>query len=272
MPELPEVETTVRALRDPLIGQTIIDVWNDWPRIIVAPEIDVFRSRLQNQTITEITRRAKYLVFHLTDGEYLIIHLKMSGHLSIVGAGSPRHKHDHTIFFLGSGKELRFRDQRKFGRVYLTRNPETLFAKIGPEPLEEEFTVEVLKERLHGRRRILKSVLLDQTVVAGIGNIYADEALFYAGLHPERAANSLSLAEYKNLHQAIQKVLKLGIAREGASIDLYAKPDGTRGDMQNAVAVFRRTGQLCTQCQTTLIEKKKLNGRSTHFCPTCQRK
>ena len=271
MPELPEVETTVRALREPLIGRSIIDVWNDWPRLIVTPDFDELKYRIHNQTVTAISRRAKYLKFHLTNGEFLIIHLKMSGHLSIVSPSLPRHKHVHTVFYLDDGNELRFRDMRKFGRVYLVTDPDDLFKKLGPEPLEDAFTPDVLKERLKGRRRIMKTTLLDQHVVAGIGNIYADEALFYAGIHPERRADELTEEDYVKLHAAIQKVLNLGIAREGASIDLYAKPDGTRGDMQNAVAVFRRTGQLCHQCERSNIQRKKLNGRSTHFCPTCQR-
>ena len=271
MPELPEVETTVRALRGPLIGQTIIDVWNDWPRLIVQPDLDELKYRIHNQTIELISRRAKYLVFHLTNGEYLVIHLKMSGHLSVVENSLPRHKHVHTVFYLDNHKELRFRDMRKFGRVYLVKEPAKLFAKLGPEPLESAFTVDVLKERLKGRRRIMKTTLLDQHIVAGIGNIYADEALFYAGIHPERRADELTDADFVNLHAAIQKVLTLGIAREGASLDLYAKPDGSRGDMQNAVAVFRRTGQVCNQCGISRIEKRKLNGRSTHFCSICQR-
>lgn len=270
MPELPEVETTVRALREPLIGRTIIDVWNDWPRLIVQPDFDELKYRIHNQTVQAISRRAKYLVFHLTHDEYLIIHLKMSGHLSVVSSDIPRHKHVHTVFILDNGKELRFKDMRKFGRVYLVKDIDALFSKLGPEPLEESFTVDLLKERIKGRRTI-KSVLLDQHVVVGIGNIYADEALFYAGIHPERRADQLAQKDYEKLHAAIQKVLKLGIAREGASIDLYAKPDGSRGDMQNAVAVFRRTGQLCHQCEKSTIERIKLNGRSTHFCPTCQR-
>lgn len=226
--------------------------------------------RLSGVRFTAVTRRAKYLVFHLSSREYLVMHLRMSGHLSVVDGGTPRHKYDHTIFFLASGQELRFRDMRKFGTVELVTDLDRFFVKIGPEPLDDNFTSAVLKERLKGRTRIMKSTLLDQTVVAGIGNIYADEALFYANIHPEKSPKDLTEQEIVALHKAIQKVLKLGIAREGASIDLYAKPDGSRGDMQNAVAVFRRTGQPCYTCGT-MIERKKLNGRSTHFCPSCQR-
>jgi formamidopyrimidine-DNA glycosylase len=158
---------------------------------------------------------------------------------------------------------------RKFGRVYLVQTPADILGHLGPEPLEDSFTVDVLKERLKGRKRVLKPLLLDQTFVAGIGNIYADEALFYAGLHPERRSDTLSEVEIEALFQAIRKVLTLGIQREGASIDKYVKPDGSKGDMQNAVAVFRRTGEACYQCSTK-ISRIKLGGRSTHFCTTCQ--
>lgn len=268
MPELPEVETTVRALRPFLVGRTIVDVWNDWPRImnLTLPEL---RFRLEGATITAVERRAKYLLVQLTGPDTLILHLKMSGHLSVVSPTRPRHKHDHTIFYLENGQELRFRDQRKFGRVYLVEDPQTVLAKLGPEPLAPSFTTETLKNQIHHRKRLMKPLLLDQTIIAGIGNIYADEALFYAGIHPQRMANTLTESEIEKLHHAIQKVLRLGIEREGASIDLYTKPDGTRGEMQNAVAVFRRTDQPCYTCGQHIV-KIKLNGRSTHYCQTCQ--
>lgn len=269
MPELPEVETTVRALRQPLIGRCFTGVWNDWPRLIVTPTLEELRHRIMGTQVQAINRRAKYLLFTLTAGETLVIHLKMSGHLAVVAADEPRHKHVHTVFSLDNGQELRFKDQRKFGRVYLVRDPAELLAHIGPEPLAADFTVDVLRQRLNGRSRVIKPLLLDQSFVAGIGNIYADEALFYAGIHPQRTADSLTDDEIGKLHAAIQKVLLLGIEREGASIDLYAKPDGTRGDMQNAVAVFRRDGYPCHTCGT-LIRRIKLGGRSTHFCPRCQ--
>ncbi len=269
MPELPEVETTVRALRPLLVGQTIAGVWNDWPRHIAVPSLAELRFRVHGRQIEAINRRAKYLVFDLTDSETLIIHLKMSGRLSVTAQDVPADKHVHTIFCLENGQALRFWDMRKFGRVYLVQNTDAIFAKLGPEPLEREFTVAVLRGRLHGRHRALKPLLLDQTFIAGVGNIYADEALFYAGIHPTRPANALQAGEITALHAAIQKVLQLGIDREGASIDLYIKPDGSKGDMQNAVAVYQRTGLPCLTCGTP-IERLVLSGRSTHFCPHCQ--
>ena len=270
MPELPEVETVVRALRQPLIGRTVTGVRNDWPRHIGTPGLDELRVRIQGCQFQAINRRAKYLVFTLTHGETLIVHLKMSGHLAVVDAAKPADKHVHTVFELDNNQELRFRDIRKFGRVYLVPNPEVILGKLGPEPLEPGFTPEVLRERLNGRTRALKPLLLDQELIAGIGNIYADEALFYAKLHPTRPANTLSQSEIIDLHRAIQKVLNMGIEREGASIELYVKPDGSKGDMQNAVAVFRRTGDPCYECGRP-IERIVLGGRSTHFCSNCQK-
>jgi len=270
MPELPEVETTVRALRPLLLGRKITEVRNYWPRHLGNVDLPTLQRCVHGRSIQIASRRGKYLVLTLSDGETIIIHLRMSGHLSVVAADTPPQKHVHTIFALDNGQELRFRDPRKFGKVYLTAEPATVLGALGPEPLVPEFTVALLRERLNGRKRALKPLLLDQTFIAGVGNIYADESLFYAKLHPQRTADSLQDAEIIALHQAIQRALQLGIEREGASIDSYIKPDGTRGDMQNAVNVFRRTGKPCYTCGTP-IERMVLGGRSTHFCPHCQK-
>ena len=268
MPELPEVETVVRALRKPLVGQTILEIRNYWPKQI-SPKLAAFQARIHGKQIKAVDRRAKYIVISLSEGETMIIHLRMSGHLSVVNKNELPQKHVHTIFELANGQELRFRNPRKFGRVYLVKNREDILGKLGPEPLEDDFTVDVLAGRLNGRNRQLKPLLLDQTFIAGVGNIYADEAAFDASLHPERRVSTLSPEEITTLHRAIQKVLKLGIEREGASISQYIKPDGTKGEMQDAVMVFRRTGKPCYHCGTP-IERIKLGGRSTHFCPNCQ--
>jgi formamidopyrimidine-DNA glycosylase len=269
MPELPEVETFVRALRRPLVGRIITGVRNDWPRHIVVPPLDELRARISGRRIEAVDRRGKYLVFSLSDDETLIIHLKMSGHLSVVPENTPADPYAHTIFMLDDGRELRFRDTRKFGRVYLVHDPANVLGPLGPEPLDPAFTVEALADRLVGRKRVLKPLLLDQTFIAGIGNIYADEALFDAGIRPTRISNSLAGSEIAALHAAIRRVLEMGIAREGASISTYVKADGEMGDMQNAVAVFRRTGQSCYRCGGP-VERMVLGGRSTHYCPSCQ--
>jgi formamidopyrimidine-DNA glycosylase len=270
MPELPEVETVVRALRRPLLGRTITGARNDWPRHVAVPLPEELRQRITGRRIEAIDRRGKYLVFTLSDDETLIVHLKMTGHLSVVPAETPADPYAHTVFELDDGRELRFRDPRKFGRIYLVHDPADVLGPLGPEPLPEDFTAQALEERLRGRKRVLKPLLLDQTFIAGIGNIYADEALFYAGIRPTRRSDTLTGEEIAALHAAIRKVLAMGIEREGASITNYVKPDGQKGDMQNAVSVFRRTGQTCYRCGGP-IERIILGGRSTHYCPHCQR-
>lgn len=269
MPELPEVETTVRALRGPLVGRTLTGVRCTWPRHVARPALEELQVRTAGRRIEAIDRRGKFLVFRLSDGETLLIHLRMTGHLSVVARDEPQDQYTHTVFLLENGHELRFRDTRKFGCVYLLHDPEDVLGKLGPEPLDESFTVATLREQLAGRKRQLKPLLLDQGFIAGVGNIYADEALHYAGLHPQRTADSLSDEEIAALHAALRKVLNMGIEREGASIDRYVKPDGTRGKMQDAVSVFQRTGAACYRCGTP-IDRIVLGGRSTHFCPICQ--
>lgn len=269
MPELPEVETTVRALRGPLVGRTLMGVRCTWPRHVVRPSVAELQERVAGRRIEAIDRRGKFLVFRLGDGQTLLIHLRMTGHLSVVAHHEPQDEHTHTVFLLDDGRELRFRDTRKFGTVHLLRDAGEVLGKLGPEPLADSFTAAALRERLAGRTRQLKPLLLDQTFIAGVGNIYADEALYYARLHPQRTADSLNAAEAAALHAALRKVLKMGIEREGASIDRYVKPDGSRGEMQDVVAVFQRTGAACYECGAP-IERIVLGGRSTHFCPICQ--
>jgi formamidopyrimidine-DNA glycosylase len=269
MPELPEVETFVRALRQPLIGRSVVGVFNDWPRHIVTPDLPVLQARIRGLPIVAVGRRGKYLVFSLGQSETLIVHLKMSGHLSIAAANTPRDQHVHTVFELDNGHELRFKDIRKFGRVYLVDDPQRVLGSLGPEPLSNTFTAEQFRAMLVKRRRVLKPLLLDQSFIAGIGNIYADEALHYAKIHPARIASSLSSDESLIMHSSIKQVLELGINREGASIDDYRKPDGSMGNMQNAIVVYGRTGEPCYQCGTA-IRRIVLGGRSTHYCPNCQ--
>lgn len=270
MPELPEVETIVRGLRGPLIGRTVIGFRTGWPNHVVTPEPDALAMRIRGRTFQKVERRGKYLVFELDQDEVLIIHLKMSGQLSVRPAGEPADKYVHTVFALDGGDELRFRDMRKFGRVYLVTDADRVLGQLGPEPLSDAFTVTWLARQLGRRRRVLKPLLLDQTFIAGIGNIYADEALFRAAIRPDRHSNSLEEEEVTALHEAIQTVLRLGIQRQGASIDgAYRQPDGTGGQMQESFAAYGRTGQPCLRCEG-IIERIVLGGRSTHFCANCQ--
>lgn len=270
MPELPEVETVVRGIRPSLIGKTIMNLWTDWPRSLNTTTEDEFEARIAGQQITDVCRRAKYIIIALDD-TYLMIHLKMTGRLYVTPA-SEYHDADrwvHVKFGLDTGEELRFSDSRKFGRVYVTNSIEDITGQLGPEPLEDDFTLEVFKSRLITRKRVLKALLLDQTFVAGIGNIYADEALFRAKIHPERRSDSLSDAEVARLYDTIRAALMDGIQYEGASITWYRKPDGTKGDSQNHFYAYGRDGQPCLECGT-IMEKIRVAQRGTHFCPTCQ--
>jgi formamidopyrimidine-DNA glycosylase len=270
MPELPEVETVVRGLRGPLIGETIMGITNDWSGHINKPELPELRARISGRSIESIRRRGKYLVFGLDGGETLIIHLKMSGQLSVSPGQEPADKHVHTTFILESGSNLRFRDVRKFGRVYLVQDPKEVLGKLGQEPLDEEFTVDWLCQSLAGRKRVLKPLLLDQSFIAGIGNIYADEALHQAAIDPRRPANSLDDDECRALHKGIQNVLSLAIQNEGSSIDgAYIKPDGGRGSNQSELRVYGRAGEPCRRCGS-VVERISLGGRGTHYCPGCQ--
>lgn len=270
MPELPEVETIVRGLREPLVGRTVTGFWTDWPNQIVTPEPDALAMRIRDRTFQKVRRRGKYLVFELDQAEVLIIHLKMSGQLSVQPQGEAADQYVHTIFRLEDGDELRFRDMRKFGRVYLVTDPDRVLGQLGPEPLSDAFSAAWLGEQLGRRRRVLKPLLLDQTFIAGIGNIYADEALFMAAIRPDRQSDTLESQEVAALHESIQVVLRVGIERQGASIDTaYRQPDGSGGQMQEVFVAYGRTGQDCLRCGGT-IERIVLGGRSTHFCANCQ--
>ncbi len=269
MPELPEVETTATAIRPHLIGRSITNVRNTWRRHIDRPKFSELVRRLLGHNITGVSRRGKFLLIHLDGEDTLLIHLRMSGQLFVAGGATPADKHTHTIFELDNGSELRFRDTRKFGRVYLVADKAEILGKLGPEPLGPEFTLAVLRDLIRGKKRTLKPFLLDQTIIAGIGNIYADEALFYARLHPRRKTDSLDAEEIANLFNGIKQALQLGIDHEGATISTYVKPSGEKGNMQNSFVVFRRTGEPCLICNLP-VERIVVGGRSTHFCPRCQ--
>ncbi|NOK85883.1 MAG: bifunctional DNA-formamidopyrimidine glycosylase/DNA-(apurinic or apyrimidinic site) lyase [Chloroflexi bacterium AL-W] len=271
MPELPEVETVVRSIRPALVGRRVTAMWYDWPPTIHQPSPQSFAARLQGQGFRAVRRRAKYIVCEL-DHDLLVIHLKMTGRLYVVNADSieSADKWVHFRVDLDNGQQLRFSDSRKFGRVYLVADFAEINDNIGPEPLEDDFTLDVFQERLKGRQKNIKALLLDQSFIAGVGNIYADEALFRARIHPLRGANTLYLPEVAALHEAIRAALDAGIQHEGASISWYRKPDGTKGSSQDHFYVYGRTAQPCTACGT-FIHKIRVAQRGTHFCPQCQR-
>lgn len=272
MPELPEVETTVRGIRAALENRVITGVWLDWPRGLATPDPETFQARVTGQKIRFVGRRAKYILIHL-EADTLLVHLKMTGRLYVLPDDVQEHADQwvHFRFQLDNGQQLRFSDSRKFGRVYLVEDVQTVTGKLGPEPLEDDFTLDVFLEQLKSRKGIIKPLLLNQEFVAGVGNIYADEALHLAKIHPRRKAESLNANEKAALWSAIRYTLSKGLAREGASISWYRKPDGTKGQAQESLLAYGQTGQLCQTCHEAMIEKIVIGQRGTHFCPNCQR-
>jgi formamidopyrimidine-DNA glycosylase len=276
MPELPEVETVVRGLREPLIGRTVMSVWYERAKVIRTPGAAQFALRIVGQTFRAVNRRAKYILCQM-DHDILAIHLKMTGRLYVTGhygyENSPEaEQHDRWVRLklgLDNDTSLHFSDARRFGGVFLIQDIRQVAPDLGPEPLEDAFTVAALKERLHNRHKIIKSLLLDQSFIAGVGNIYADEALHQAGIHPLRAASSLTRPEITRLHRAIRSVLNKGIEYQGASVNWYRKPDGTRGQSQDHFRVYDREGQPCFKCGTPIV-KMWVAQRGAHFCPHCQ--
>lgn len=272
MPELPEVETTVRGIRPALKNRAITHVWLDWPRGLITPAPTIFQTRIINQRIRHVGRRAKYILIDL-EADTLIIHLKMTGRLYVV----PNDHQDyadqwvHFCFQLDNDHQLRFSDSRKFGQVYLVEEAESIVGNLGPEPLEDDFTPGVFRQRIASRKGKIKPLLLNQAFIAGIGNIYADEALHLAKIHPARNTNTLNTAEIDALWHSIRQVLADGIEREGASVNWYRKPDGTKGQAQAGLRVYGQTGHECQTCHQAIIEKIIIGQRGTHFCPNCQR-
>jgi formamidopyrimidine-DNA glycosylase len=270
MPELPEVETVARGLRQVLVGRTFAGVTVRWPRTIARPAVDQFLRGIVGRRVLAVGRRGKYVRMTLDEG-YLLIHLKMSGRLRVVSADEVPDEHVHTIFDLDNGQQLWFRDVRKFGRVYLVDQSEEVTGALGPEPLQDAFTLAAFRDRLSRRSGRLKSLLLNQEFIAGLGNIYADEALFAAGLHPLRRADTLSPDEEVRLYEAIRQVLRDAIAGRGTTLDDggYRDAAGEPGAYQDQIFVYGRGGEACRRCQA-LIERIVIGGRSSHFCPCCQ--
>lgn len=265
MPELPEVETIARALRPELVGRTILGADVYWARTVAAPSARKFRDQIKGQRIEGVDRRAKFLWLQLS-GSNVLIHLRMSGDLAIKPAGSSREKHDRLALRLSGGKALVFNDTRKFGRVWLTRDIKEVTGRLGPEPLSDDFTPQWLSSELRRRHRQVKRLLLDQTFLAGMGNIYTDEALHMAKLHPLRRSDRVTPRQAGRLHDAIRTILQEGIRRNGASIDWVYRG----GEFQNHFRVYGRAGQPCPVCGTR-IRRLVVGQRGTHICPRCQR-
>jgi len=275
VPELPEVETVVRDLRAlKVVGQTIRRVEVRWERTVAGMRPEAFIKRLHGRRITGIARRAKYIVVSLSGGWTLLIHLRMTGQFELTAPGAQGDKHEHVVLRFAEGRELRFRDTRKFGRWILTRNPDAHLARLGPEPLGSEFRAAEFAAAVRKHRRQLKPLLLDQTFVAGLGNIYADEVLWKARLHPRRRSDRLTLPEAGALHRAIRDVLRRAIRNRGTSLGMtrtnFRGADGRRGRHQLRLNVFQRTGAPCARCGSP-IRRLLVAQRSTHICPQCQR-
>ncbi len=277
MPELPEVETIRQRLikgfggRPSILDQTILQARLLWSGTLANANNDYFEGFVRGQQVLSVDRRAKFLYLTLTDA-YLVFHLRMSGDLFMEQIDQTEThpyryaQHDRVWLDFDSGWRLVFNDIRKFGRMWLLKDLDTFFARIGPEPLDETLTPKDFHKNLISKSRQLKPLLLDQSFIAGVGNIYSDEALFMAGLHPLRKSDSLSLPEATRLLNAIRTVLSKGIDQKGASIDWVYRG----GDFQNFFQVYQQEDQPCPRCGSP-IQKTKVGQRGTHFCPNCQR-
>ena len=277
MPELPEVETIARELRPLVVSRTIVDAWFDWPNQIKHPAPAEFAGAVRGREVVRVDRRAKWVVMSLgprdDDGEpaVLAIQVKMTGQLDVVSPDTPRDKHVHAVFRLDDGMELRLRDTRKFGRlaVYSPDEAEAVLGTLGPEPLGEELTLRDFRRMLRARRARLKTLLMNQEFLAGVGNIYADESLWRARLHPLRVAAGLRPDQERELYVALRDVLTEAIERRGSSVDSYRAPSGA-GNMQHFLNIYGRTGKPCPRCGRP-TRRMVIGARSTHFCSWCQR-
>ncbi|MBS8265175.1 DNA-formamidopyrimidine glycosylase [Mesobacillus boroniphilus] len=274
MPELPEVETVRRTLEVLTIGKEIKEVSVFWPKMIKRPnEVEQFNDALKGQTIKEIGRRGKFLIFY-TEFFALVSHLRMEGKYGVFNTEDPVDKHTHVIFHFNDGSELRYKDVRKFGTMHLYEKGKEFetqpLADLGPEPFSEDFSVEWLSEKLKKTNRKIKPALLDQKILVGLGNIYVDEALFRAKIHPERIANSLTAEEESVLYREIVSTLSEAVEKGGSTIRSYVNSQGQIGMFQLQLFVYGRKNEPCKVCGAPL-EKTVVGGRGTHYCPSCQK-
>lgn len=259
MPELPEVETVKKSLQQLIIGKTIQDIIVTWPKIVKVPDdVVAFRQRLLGQTVEGIERRGKFLMFNYTD-DVLVSHLRMEGKYRLAQQDDPVDKHTHVRFLFTDQSELRYHDVRKFGTMHVfakgTEGEQAPLATLGPEPLSDAFTVPYLQKACHRTTRVIKAALLDQTVVVGLGNIYVDEALFAAGLHPECVAADLREQDIVRLHQAIYATLTHAVTEGGTTIRSYENSHGEMGRFQQSLHVYSRVDEPCHVCGTMIAKK-----------------
>ena len=273
MPEKPEVMTVAKKLETKLLNEKIVGVDIIYKRIIESPSIEEFSKRIVGQTIYSITTRGKWIVFKL-DTDYLLAHLRMEGKFFFRKAGDAINKHEHAVFRLGNGEEFRFADVRKFGRLLLIKKEELYTSKpyneLGLEPWDKLLTIEYLKDKLSNKRLPMKTLLLDQTIIAGIGNIYADEILFLSGINPNTRPVELKDKDLNNIIINTIKVLDKAVKEGGTTIRSYTSEEGVTGLFQNSLNVHAKKDEECPVCKTPII-KIRVGGRGTYYCPKCQK-
>ena len=273
MPELPEVETVKENLKKRLINTKINDVKVLYNNIIAYPDTNTFEKTLKNKKVKDITRRGKFIIFDLED-YYLLSHLRMEGKYFIKNKNDKINKHEHVIFNLDNNQELRYMDTRKFGKMFLIQkeNIDTIgpLKELGLEPFDKKLTPNYLKEKIKNKIIPIKTALLDQSIIAGIGNIYADEILFLAHVNPLKKSNTLKEKELNNIIKSTKEVLNKAIAKGGTTIHTYTSVDGIKGTYQDSLFVHNKEKELCKVCQTQ-IKKIKVGGRGTYYCPHCQK-
>lgn len=275
MPELPEVETIRRTLETLVINKKIKDIIVKWPKIIKQPDdIDHFTTLLVGETIQSIDRKGKFLLFYL-DEHVLVSHLRMEGKYRVLASSEAIDKHTHVIFKFTDGSEMRYNDVRKFGTMHVFPIGTEFDAKpldhLGPDPFQENYTVDYLATRLKKTGRVIKAALLDQTIIAGLGNIYVDEVLFLANIHPETRANTLNDKQIETISKHAYEVLEKAVAQGGTTIRSYVDGQGEMGMFQQQLYVYGQETKGCQHCGTE-VEKLKVAGRGTHICPMCQLK
>lgn len=272
MPEMPEVETVRRTL-DPLMRNKIIQKVIVWYPKIVTGDVTTFKQTLQGKKILKVDRYGKYLLIRLSGDLTLVSHLRMEGKYHVTAPTAAKNKHEHVEFLFSDGTAIRYQDVRKFGRMQLvttgTEHQTTGIKNLGPEPNTTEFTVDYFGEQLSHKKKNIKNALLDQSVVAGLGNIYVDEVLWRSQIHPLSKSNKIPDVKIKELHDNINKIISVAIEKRGTTVHTFLDADGKVGEFQKLLQVYGRAGKECTVCGTKL-EKIKVNGRGTTFCPHCQ--
>jgi len=265
MPELPEVETTVNILKKKVLNRTFLDVWTDWPKLVKTP---LLKKKIKGKKIKEIERIGKNIVFRLSDKTSLLIHQKLTGHL--LYNPDKKAKFIHFIFFLDNNSQIALSDLRKFAKIELkgTKEINDELSSLGPDALK--ITFNQFKKALSQTKKRIKTALMDQRIISGIGNIYSDESLFLARIHPLKRASELKEEQIKALYSCLKKVLRQAIKHQGSSVSDYKTPNGKEGSFTKKLKVYRRQGKKCYFCGS-IIKRIRINGRSAHFCPKCQK-